>query len=104
MMGCGELESTKNNDYFKMSGFSNPAAKVDVSNIICIDFIQNVITFHLILNFVGGSCQMPIINQTPIRIICQYCYIQLVSSAVIANNYSSVLLNGDSYCNCTILL
>ena len=33
MMGCGELESTKNNDYFKMSGFSNPAAKVDVSNL-----------------------------------------------------------------------
>ena len=33
MMGCGELDSAKNNDYFKMSGFSNPTAKVDVSNL-----------------------------------------------------------------------
>ena len=33
MVSCGELESTKNKDSFKISGFSNPAGKVDVSNL-----------------------------------------------------------------------
>ena len=53
MMSCGELESTKNNNYFMMYGFSDPAAKVDVSN-----FIMSFALMNINLEFVGESCQM----------------------------------------------
>lgn len=49
MASCGELETTKNKDSFKMSGFSNPA-NVDVSNLYL--FRMSCSCFNLILNFV----------------------------------------------------
>ena len=56
MMGCGELESTKNKDSLKMSGFSNPAAKVDVSNLH--SFRMSFALMNINIEFVGESCQM----------------------------------------------
>ena len=56
MMGCGELESTKTKDSFKMSGFSNPAAKVDVSNLHSCRMSFSLININL--KFAGESCRM----------------------------------------------
>ena len=54
MVSCGESENIKNKDSFKMSGFSNPVAQVDVSYLR--SFIMSFASMNINLKFVGESC------------------------------------------------